>query len=149
MERGPPSVILSIYRDLIYRYCTLGLLVCGQDSFFCMEHTLLSGKPLRATRAGQYELKIDVRGLWFTDDHDRNVRIQAGSDIRRHAEPVILIGANVRENRLYDTAMAMDRLLFLMSNAKRLSQFQIEIRDPQEMRYGEEGGKPSWLPQWG
>lgn len=142
------KVILSIYRDLIYRDCTLGLMVCGQDSFFCCEHTLLSGKQLRATRAGQYSLKIDLRGLWFSDDQERQVRIQAGSDIRRYREPVILVGANMRENRLYDTTLAMDRLMFLMANTAKLSQFQIELRDPQEIRYGEEGGKP-WLARWG
>lgn len=141
-------MILSIYRDLIYRDCTLGLLVCGSDSFFCMEHTLLSGKTLRATRAGQYELKIDVRGLWFPDDQGRKVRIQAGRDVSRYAEPVVLVGANLRENRLYDTTMAMDRLFFLLANTGKQGQFQIEIRDPQEMRYGDEGGKASWLARW-
>lgn len=142
-------MILTIYRDLIYRDCTLGLMVCGSDSFFCMEHTLLSGKKLRATRAGQYPLKADVCGLWFPDEQERAVRLQAGRDIRRYTEPVVLVGASVRENKLYDTTVAMDRLIMLMVQSKRTGGFQIEMRDPQEIRYGEEGGRPSWLPQWG
>lgn len=141
-------MILSVYRDLIYRDCTLGLLVCGQDSFFCMEQTLLSGKSLRASRAGQYQLKVDVRGLWFTDEQNRVVRIQAGRDIRRYTDPVILVGANMRENKLYDTTLAMDRLMVLMAQSPKAGGFQVELRNPPEMRYGDEGGRLSWQAQW-
>lgn len=129
-------MILSIYRDEIFRDCTLGLLVLGQDSFFCMEHTLLSGKTPRATRAGQYPLHIDVRGLYFQDDTERVVRVQAGSDIRKYKEPVVLVGANLSGNRLYDTTAAMDRLLVKMAAVPHAHPFQIELRDPEELRYG-------------
>lgn len=132
-------MILSIYRDVIYRDCTLGLLVCGQDSFFCMEHTMLCGKSPRAIRAGQYPLHVDVRGLYLKDVHDNVVRIQGGCDVNRYREPVILVGANLYENRLYDTTLAMDRLMLILArSATGHGQFQIELRDPSDMRYGEE-----------
>lgn len=60
---------------------------------------------------------------------------------------MILVGADLRENRLYDTTVAMDRLMLLLATSSKASQFQIELLDPKEMRYGEVGGKP-WQAQW-
>lgn len=140
-------MILSVRRTEVFRDATLGVMQCGSDTFFCVEHTLLSGRPLQASRCGQYALNVDVRGLWFDDEQGRKVRVQGGHDIRKYREPVVLVGANLRENRLYDTAMAMDRLMLLIASSKTLHQFQIELLDPEEMRYGEAGGKP-WQAQW-
>lgn len=131
-------MLITVQRTEVMRTCTLGIITAGDDTFFCMEHSLLRGMQPRATRAGQYEIHADVMGLYFVDSKDEVVRIDFGQRIERLRYPIILVGCEIKENRLYDAAIAADRLYSLI--VKDPVNTQIDIRDPDFKQLGE----PSW-----
>lgn len=121
-------MLITVQRTEVLRECTLGIISAGHDTFFCMEHSMLRGMQPRATREGQYEIHADIAGLYFVDPSDQVVRIDFGSRIERLRYPIILVGCEIKENRLYDAAIAADRLYSLIVHDA--SNTQIDIRDP-------------------
>lgn len=130
-------MIVTVQRTEVRRDCTLGIIACGSDMFFCMEHTTLRGFPMRATRAGQYALHADVCGLYFQDDSNTTVRIDFGRTVKGLAYPVVLIGCVVRENKLYDTSIAADRLYSLIFGKPNNAQIELRDVDPAMLNSGD------------